>query len=120
MSSAVNRRRMIIMLLCCHLFMVRVWGIARIDANPQQGKPPADPRNPSSRTAPPTQEADNPAGPNGEVLQDIRKLLDEGYYAQAESGARTLLARVEGQNGRDSLDSAKVLDLLVEALSEAR
>jgi len=46
----------------------------------------------------------------------IRRLIDLGHWPQAEAGARTLLVRVETEQGQTSPAAANVLDLLVTAL----
>ena len=49
--------------------------------------------------------------------ETLRKLISAGRYDDAEREARTLLAEAEATHGRDSLEAAKILDYLVEALS---
>ena len=51
-----------------------------------------------------------------ERLADIGKLLREARYADAERSARNLLTETEANVGADSLEAARVLDVLVEAL----
>src|SRR5579864_9420689 len=46
----------------------------------------------------------------------IQKLIREGRYRDAEVASRSLLTQVEESNGKDSLERAEVLDLLVESL----
>lgn len=46
----------------------------------------------------------------------VSKLIAEGYYGKAEARAVTLLEKVEDASGSDSLEAARVIDLLVEAL----
>lgn len=46
----------------------------------------------------------------------IKEIIKDGRYADAEEQARALLARLEQEPGADSLELAKALDLLVEAL----
>jgi CHAT domain-containing protein/Tfp pilus assembly protein PilF len=53
------------------------------------------------------------AGPS--PLDDLEALIKQGRYADAEQGARDLLAQVESELGADSIEAARVLDLLVEA-----
>ncbi len=48
-------------------------------------------------------------------LDSVRLLLEKGRYVEAEAAARSLLVKVEGASGRDSLEAAGVLDLVVEA-----
>jgi CHAT domain-containing protein/tetratricopeptide (TPR) repeat protein len=50
------------------------------------------------------------------AYQEIRDLLRDGRYSDAESGARALLATVERQDGERSLEVARILDLLSEAM----
>jgi len=49
-------------------------------------------------------------------LDAVKGLVKEGKYAEAESAARTLLAKVEAQSGARSVEAAAVLDVLVQAL----
>jgi CHAT domain-containing protein len=51
-----------------------------------------------------------------EAAEKIRKLSKEGRYRDAEAAARVLVEQVEAASGRDSLEAAAALDLLVEAL----
>ena len=51
-----------------------------------------------------------------EASQEIRQLIKEGQYRQAETAARSLLARVQASGAQESLEMAEVLDLLVESL----
>src|SRR5512145_1046420 len=46
----------------------------------------------------------------------IEALLEQGETVQAVSAARALLATAEGESGRDSVEAAEALDLLVPAL----
>ena len=46
----------------------------------------------------------------------VEQLIYAGHYADAEKVARDLLPEIESTTGSDSLESAAVLDLLVEAL----
>ncbi len=49
-------------------------------------------------------------------LEEIRVMLAEGGYATAENAARELLADVEAESGARTIETARVLDLLAEAL----
>jgi CHAT domain-containing protein/tetratricopeptide (TPR) repeat protein len=49
-------------------------------------------------------------------VDDLWALVDEGKYAEAATGARDLLARVEAESGPDSTRTADVLAVLVGAL----
>ncbi|MBI4242265.1 MAG: CHAT domain-containing protein [Candidatus Rokubacteria bacterium] len=49
-------------------------------------------------------------------LAEVRRLLDDARFREAESSARDLLERAQGRHGTNSLEAARVLDLLVEAL----
>lgn len=49
-------------------------------------------------------------------FQTIRFLIDEGRYAEAEAEAERFTAALEMTQGRESLDLAQGMDLLVEAL----
>jgi CHAT domain-containing protein/tetratricopeptide (TPR) repeat protein len=49
-------------------------------------------------------------------LDPLRTLLREARYAEAEAGARTLLAETEARHAADSVAGAQVIDVLVEAL----
>jgi tetratricopeptide (TPR) repeat protein len=49
-------------------------------------------------------------------VEDVRQLLDEGRYREAELVARELLPEVESETGWASLETATVLDALAEAL----
>jgi tetratricopeptide (TPR) repeat protein len=51
-----------------------------------------------------------------QTIDQARGLIKEGKYAQAEALARRLLAEAEVTFGADSLKTAEVLDVLVEAL----
>ncbi|MDQ5858083.1 MAG: CHAT domain-containing protein [Acidobacteriota bacterium] len=57
-----------------------------------------------------------PQATGTKVSESIRKLIKEGRYRDAEAAARVLVERVEATSGRDSLEAAAALDLLVEAL----
>jgi tetratricopeptide (TPR) repeat protein/CHAT domain-containing protein len=46
----------------------------------------------------------------------IKKLIDAGHYAEAETASRRLLAQVEAQSAPNSPQAAEVLDLLAESL----
>ncbi len=59
-------------------------------------------------------------GPGSEDLGALRRLLDDGRYAQAESTARGLLAEVEANAGPESPEAVDVLDALVESLWRQR
>ncbi len=50
------------------------------------------------------------------ALEQIKALLKDGQYAEAEAQARELLANVEAEHGAKSLEAATVLDQLVESL----
>jgi CHAT domain-containing protein/tetratricopeptide (TPR) repeat protein len=58
----------------------------------------------------------SPAPQNPDSLDTVRRLLRDARYGEAETGARTLLAQTEAAGGGDSLEAARVIDLLVEAL----
>src|SRR5712691_6784811 len=49
----------------------------------------------------------------------VRALLRSGDHARAESVARTLLAEAESSSGKDSLDAARAIDLVVASLVRA-
>ena len=49
-------------------------------------------------------------------VEAARALLERGRFAEAEAAARAELARAEAAEGRDSLEAASAIDLLVEAL----
>ncbi len=53
-------------------------------------------------------------------IAEIQLLLDEGRAADAIAVGRALLAAVESRHGREALETARALDLLVEALRTAR
>jgi CHAT domain-containing protein/tetratricopeptide (TPR) repeat protein len=53
---------------------------------------------------------------SGQTLDEARTGLKTGEYSRAESIARSLLPEVEGIHGVDSLETAEVLDVIVEAL----
>jgi CHAT domain-containing protein len=48
-------------------------------------------------------------------LEALAGLVKQGRYADAEKGARELLAQVESESGPDSVEAARVLDVLVES-----
>jgi tetratricopeptide (TPR) repeat protein/CHAT domain-containing protein len=54
-----------------------------------------------------------------ETIEAIRTLIEDGRYAEAEQAARELLKDVEARDGSDSLQTARVLDVLVEALTRS-
>jgi len=57
-----------------------------------------------------------PGGGNGGAsLEDLRGLVEQGKYAEAEEGARALLAEVESTHGPASAEAADALDVLVES-----
>ena len=56
------------------------------------------------------------AQPHTLATAQVEQLIYLGKYAEAERVARSLLPEVEGLTGPDSLETAAVLDLLVEAL----
>ncbi len=49
-------------------------------------------------------------------VEEIRQLIFDGWYRQAEEAARQLLPEVEAETGSASLETAEVLDALAEAL----
>jgi len=49
-------------------------------------------------------------------LDELKALLKEARYAEAEAGGRALLAEVEAKQGAESIETAEVLDVLVDAL----
>ena len=49
-------------------------------------------------------------------LEDIQRLLKDGRYGDAEKAARELLAATEASKGCESVETAEVIDVLVEAL----
>ena len=57
-----------------------------------------------------------PASGSQESLAPIRRLLQEEKFAEAEKESRALLARAESAHGKDSVEAAKAMDLVVEAL----
>jgi CHAT domain-containing protein/tetratricopeptide (TPR) repeat protein len=59
--------------------------------------------------------ADPPAPAAADPLEAIRAQLKAGHYPEAEAAARALLAAVEADKGPDSVETAAVLDLLVES-----
>jgi len=48
-------------------------------------------------------------------LKGARGFIDRGQYAEGEAAARAWLARAEAGDGKDSLDAARAIDLIVEA-----
>ena len=70
--------------------------------------------------SPATRNSESPeteqVGQTAENLDEIRELLKDGRYPEAEDRARALLEEVEGTSGRDSIEAAEVVDALVEAL----
>jgi CHAT domain-containing protein/Tfp pilus assembly protein PilF len=61
-------------------------------------------------------QAPAPEAPAQEGVAAVSALIEAGSYAEAETQARALLARVEAKDGPDSLDAADVIDALVESL----
>ena len=53
------------------------------------------------------------AGPS---IEDVRQLVFDGRYREAEEAARELLPEVESESGSASLETAAVLDALAETL----
>ncbi len=53
-------------------------------------------------------------------IEELRRLITQGHYAEAESGARALLFDVEARSGSDSVEAADVVDLLVEGPASPR
>lgn len=49
-------------------------------------------------------------------LDQVKALLKDGNYTEAEKLAREILAEIETKHGLDSLQTAQVIDLLVEAI----
>jgi hypothetical protein len=49
-------------------------------------------------------------------LETLQKLLREARFSEVESSARSLLAATEAASGADSIQTARVLDVLVESL----
>ncbi|MFC2163605.1 tetratricopeptide repeat protein [Acidobacteriota bacterium] len=49
-------------------------------------------------------------------FEEVKALLNASKYAEAEAMAREILADVEAKHGVDSLEAAKVIDVLAEAL----
>jgi len=54
--------------------------------------------------------------PGGNDLDQVEELIAEGSYADAEVMAREILARQQATYGKDSLEVALVLDLLVQSM----
>lgn len=93
--------------LSWHCWIVLVIGFAAFSgaANAQQKNPPTQSPNDPGKSASP------------ETLAEIKKIVDlnaKGQFREAEAAARDLLSRVEKTFGPDSLDAAKVLDVLSE------
>jgi CHAT domain-containing protein/tetratricopeptide (TPR) repeat protein len=57
--------------------------------------------------------ADGPSPPSPE---DIRSLVDQGRYAEAEEAGRRFLAAREARSGSESAETAEALDLVLSAL----
>ena len=57
-----------------------------------------------------------PSASAGTGIDDLKALLKADKFAEAETGARALLAETEAQSGADSVEAARVLDVLVESL----
>jgi len=55
------------------------------------------------------------AGDDKGSLEDLRALIGQGQYAEAEVGARERLAAAEAESGPESAAAAEVLDVLVES-----
>jgi CHAT domain-containing protein/Tfp pilus assembly protein PilF len=51
-----------------------------------------------------------------EGLDEVKELIRNGRYAEAESAASALLAEMEAQGKGDTVETAQVLDVLVESL----
>jgi len=51
-----------------------------------------------------------------DAIKEGRHLLREGHFSEAESFARKSLAEMEARHGSESIEAARMLDLLVEAL----
>jgi len=49
-------------------------------------------------------------------LENVKSLIKAGKYAEAELQARELLAQTQAKHGSDAIETAEVLDALVEAL----
>src|SRR5258705_3807715 len=45
----------------------------------------------------------------------FNQLLTDGQYVEAEANARGVLAQAEERNGRESIETALALDMLIEA-----
>src|SRR5437867_7401181 len=50
-----------------------------------------------------------------EPSEAVRQLLQKGRYAEAATAANALLSQVEAASGKDSLEAARVLDIVVES-----
>ena len=57
------------------------------------------------------------ASPTGATMDSLWAMLDEGRFAEAETGARTLLPRVEAESGLVSPEVADLLEILVQAMA---
>jgi len=55
------------------------------------------------------------AAPTPDPLEDVRGLIKQGKYADAENEARKLLELAEAEHGESSPEAAAVIDVLVEA-----
>lgn len=71
-----------------------------------------------------TQEISEPASaekdPALQKLDNVKALLKDGSYADAEKLAREILAEVEAKHGVESLQAAQVLDVLVESILRSK
>ena len=63
-------------------------------------------------SSPPLQESKAPREPT----EELQEILREGRYAHAEERARALLIEAERQHGPESLEAARILDLLAESM----
>ena len=74
----------------------------------------------SDRDTPPAPPATGAASPKASQekpsSEHIKQLLHDGAWPDAEAEARRLLTEAESASGSDSLEAARVLDLLVETL----
>ena len=57
---------------------------------------------------------------SGLTAEEIRRRIDEARFDEAESLSRELLGRTTSKRGADAIETARVLDLLVETLWRAR
>jgi CHAT domain-containing protein/Tfp pilus assembly protein PilF len=90
------------------------WWLILMLALPLCGEiPAADPEEPQA------DENQGTAGASADEIDAIRSEIEEGRYAEAEAAARELLKEVEASDGSDSLQAARVLDVLVEALTRS-